>query len=40
MKPIVNSFVTVAPDCPVEHSVVPTVKEGAKPSIHALRRYR
>ncbi|MCC2684443.1 MAG: hypothetical protein K0R75_1342 [Paenibacillaceae bacterium] len=37
MKSIVNSFVTVAPDCPVEHSVVPSVKEGTKPSIHSLQ---
>jgi hypothetical protein len=37
MKLIVNSFVTVAPDCPAERGVVPKVKEGAKPSIHALQ---
>ncbi|MGC4001741.1 MAG: DUF6157 family protein [Pirellulales bacterium] len=36
MTTIVDSFVTVAPDCPVERAVVPTPR-GEKVPVHALQ---
>lgn len=37
MTTILDTFVQVAPDCPVTSSMVPTNKKGAKPSIHVLQ---
>lgn len=37
MRDIRNTFVLASPDCPVEYGIPPAVKEGAKPSVHALQ---
>ncbi|MEW9672774.1 DUF6157 family protein [Ammoniphilus sp. 3BR4] len=37
MTTILNTFVQVAPDCPVTSSVVPTHKKDAKPTVHVLQ---
>jgi hypothetical protein len=37
MMKITDTFVLVAPDCPGRTSVVPAVKEGAKPPVHAIQ---